>query len=158
MMYEYLQGDSSPWSAYLRVLPESFDTPMFWSKTELKELQISSLKNKIGKSDADDMISTKVLPRLENYASVFYPPGVSRLSKKDALALAHRMGSTIMAYSFDLDNDDSDEELPDADDEWVEDRDGSMLGMVPMADILNADAEFNVSCSCCGASLKSIVC
>jgi hypothetical protein len=49
-----------------------------------------------------------------------------------------------MAYAFDLENDDDEEQ--EGEDEWVEDKDGKVLmGMVPMADILNADAEFNVS-------------
>jgi SET domain-containing protein 6 len=48
-----------------------------------------------------------------------------------------------MAYAFDLDN--ANEESEDEEDGWVEDREGkTMLGMVPMADILNANAEFNV--------------
>jgi hypothetical protein len=52
------------------------------------------------------------------------------------------MGSTIMAYAFDLENEDGHEE--NEEEEWVEDKDGkTMMGMVPMADILNADAEFN---------------
>jgi SET domain-containing protein 6 len=49
-----------------------------------------------------------------------------------------------MAYAFDLDN--GNEESDNEEDGWVEDRDGkTMLGMVPMADILNANADFNVS-------------
>ncbi|CRK44671.1 hypothetical protein BN1723_019516, partial [Verticillium longisporum] len=46
-----------------------------------------------------------------------------------------------MAYAFDLENDDENENEEDG---WVEDREGrTMLGMVPMADTLNANAEFN---------------
>jgi SET domain-containing protein 6 len=65
------------------------------------------------------------------------------MSDEALLALAHRMGSTIMSYAFDLDNEN--EQSEDEEDGWVEDREGTTpLGMVPMADILNANAEFNV--------------
>lgn len=83
----------------------------------------------------------------------------NRLSEDDLVRLAFRMGSVIMAYAFDLEKDDDDDDEAAArrqaetgeaddddedDDEWVEDREGkTMLGMVPMADILNADASFN---------------
>lgn len=50
------------------------------------------------------------------------------------------MGSTIMAFAFDLETDDED----DGEDGWVEDGEGkSLMGMVPMADVLNADAHSN---------------
>ena len=45
-----------------------------------------------------------------------------------------------MAYAFDIEAEDESEE----EDGWVEDKESRTLGMVPMADILNADAEFNV--------------
>ena len=54
------------------------------------------------------------------------------------------MGSTIMAYAFDLDNEE--EEAEEDEDGWVVDKDAQkMMGMVPMADVLNANADFNVS-------------
>jgi len=52
------------------------------------------------------------------------------------------MGSAIMAYAFDLEKDDEEDEQQQ--EEWIEDREGlTQMGMVPMADMLNADAEFN---------------
>ncbi len=45
-----------------------------------------------------------------------------------------------MAYAFDLEAEDEGEE----EDGWVEDKEDKTLGMVPMADMLNADAEYNV--------------
>ncbi|ORY72104.1 SET domain-containing protein [Pseudomassariella vexata] len=143
MIYEYLQGDSSRWKPYFDILPESFDTLMFWSDKELQDLQASAITAKIGKDEADNMFRAKVLPVIEQHASIFYPPGSDRLSEDLLMVLAHRMGSTIMAYAFDMEND---EEEPDEEneDEWMEDKDGRLLmGMVPMADILNADAQFN---------------
>lgn len=145
MVYEYLQGENSPWKPYLDVLPQEFDTLMFWSEQELHELQASAITFKIGKDEADNMFRAKVLPVIEEYPHVFYPPGSQTLSEAQLMMLAHRMGSTIMAYAFDLENDNDDADSEN-DDGWVEDRDGKiMMGMVPMADILNADAQFNVS-------------
>jgi SET domain-containing protein 6 len=144
MVYEYLQGDQSRWKPYFDVLPEEFNTPMFWSERELSEFQASAVPSKIGKDEADNMFRAKVLPVVEEHAGIFYSEGTQRLSEGQLMALAHRMGSTIMAYAFDLENDE-DEPNEENEDEWMEDRDGKiMMGMVPMADILNADASFNV--------------
>lgn len=147
MIYEYLQGGNSRWRPYLDVLPDQFETLMWWSDHELGELQASSIVPKIGKDEADGMFRAKVLPVVEEHAHVFYPDGSAKLTEDQLMTLAHRMGSTIMAYAFDLENDDEEAD-PENEDEWIEDKDGVlMMGMVPMADILNADAEFNVSLS-----------
>ncbi|KAI1078686.1 SET domain-containing protein [Whalleya microplaca] len=144
MIYEYLQGDSSRWKPYFEVLPSEFETLMWWSDQELDELQASAIISKVGKEEADGMFRSKVLPVIDQHAAVFYPQGSSKLSEAQLMLLAHRMGSTIMAYAFDLENDDDEEEDPENEDEWMEDKEGKlMMGMVPMADILNADAEFN---------------
>jgi SET domain-containing protein 6 len=145
MLYEHLQGEASKWKPYLDILPRTFDTPIFWTEDELKELRGTCLtEEKIGRKESDKILRSRILPVVTHHEDVFYTEGATQLSEDELLALAHRMGSTIMAYAFDLDN-----EKEDSDNEeegWVEDRDGkSMLGMVPMADILNADAEFNVS-------------
>ncbi|KAI0115588.1 SET domain-containing protein [Nemania sp. FL0031] len=142
MIYEYLQGERSRWQRYFDVLPTEFDTLMWWSDKELDGLQTSAIVAKIGKDDADSMFRARVLPIVEKNPDVFYPEGARRLSEDELILLAHRIGSTIMAYAFDLENDE--EEDQENEDEWVEDREGKILmGMVPMADILNADAEFN---------------
>lgn len=141
MMYEFLRGDASSWKPYFDVLPETFETPMFWSDEELSHLQASALQSKIGKMDAETMFRSAVLPVIRQNPELFVSS--ADRSDEELIALAHRMGSTIMAYAFDLENEEEDEE---GQDEWVEDREGkSTMGMVPMADILNADAEFNVS-------------
>ena len=141
MMYEFLLGDKSAWKPYFDVLPESFDTPMFWSENELRELQASATVGKIGREAADDMFRGTLLPPIRANPDVF--AGASERSDEELVMLAHRMGSTIMAYAFDLENDEDEDEDEDG---WVEDREGkAMMGMVPMADIMNADAEFNVS-------------
>ncbi|KAH7220627.1 UV-endonuclease UvdE-domain-containing protein [Fusarium oxysporum] len=138
MIYEYLQGESSKWKPYFDVLPSSFDTPMFWSDNELDQLQASHMRHKIGKADAENMFQKTLLPIIRSNAEIF---NAGNKTDAELIEIAHRMGSTIMAYAFDLENDEEEEEEADG---WVEDRDGkSMMGMVPMADILNADAEFN---------------
>ncbi|KND92016.1 Ribosomal lysine N-methyltransferase 4, partial [Tolypocladium ophioglossoides CBS 100239] len=139
LMYEHLEGESSAWKPYLDVLPETFDTPMFWSDDELSNLQGSALRHRIGKADAEGMFRANLLPAIRRNPGVFRCSG--HYSDADLIQLAHRMGSTIMAYAFDLESGaDSDAD----EDGWVEDREGKLLmGMVPMADILNADAEFN---------------
>ncbi|EGX94239.1 SET domain-containing protein RMS1 [Cordyceps militaris CM01] len=147
LLYEHLQRDADAtgaacrWRPYLDVLPAAFATPMFWSPAELGALQASPAVAKVGRESADNMFRGILLPAVRAHAHVF--AGSERLSDEQIVALAHRMGSTIMAYAFDLDKEEDEDE--DGEDGWVEDRDGkALMGMVPMADILNADAEFNV--------------
>ncbi|KAH7368632.1 SET domain-containing protein RMS1 [Plectosphaerella cucumerina] len=143
LLYEFLRGDASRWKPYFDVLPEQFDTPIFWSEDELKELEGTSLTaEKVGKNESDTMLRQKILPVVFDNAAIFFPGGTPTMSEDDVLRLAHRMGSTIMAYAFDLENEDDEPE--EGEDGWVEDREGQvMLGMVPMADTLNANADFN---------------
>lgn len=139
LIYEHFQGENSQWKPYLDVLPEAFDTPMFWNDAELAELQASATRSKIGRESAEATFRTKLVPAVRTNPGVF--PGSEGLNDEGLIALAHRMGSTIMAYAFDLENEHEEEENEDG---WVEDREGKeLMGMVPMADILNADAEFN---------------
>ncbi|KAH7008682.1 UV-endonuclease UvdE-domain-containing protein [Ilyonectria destructans] len=140
MIYEYLQGDMSSWKPYFDVLPSTFDTPMFWSEEELGQLQSSHMRSKIGKASAEEMFRGRLLPIIRKNVGLF--PSSESKNDEELVEVAHKMGSTIMAYAFDLEKDEEAEE--DETDGWVEDRDGkSLMGMVPMADILNADAEFN---------------
>ncbi|ROW09279.1 hypothetical protein VPNG_05826 [Cytospora leucostoma] len=150
-------GAKSPWKPYLDVLPtaDQFGTPMFWTPEELSELQASPVASKVGKEEAEDMIRSKILPVVKEHEDVFYPSSSSsdspKLSEEELVKLAFRMGSVIMAYAFDLEKDADDEkkskngdEDDEDEDEWEEDHEGkTMLGMVPMADMLNADAAFN---------------
>lgn len=147
LVYEHLQGEKSLWKPYLDVLPTIFDTPMFWTEDELRELQASSVVSKVGKAEADKMIRSKILPVIRGHEDIFFPAGTETLSDEELLRLAHAMGSAVMAYAFDLEKDDDDGNSNETEeDEWIEDKEGIiMMGMVPMADILNADAEFNVS-------------
>lgn len=145
MVYEFLQGSSSRWHTYFDVLPQQFDTLMFWHDDELSQLQASAIRSKIGKDDADEMFRNKVAPVVREHADAFYPPGATRLTDEEVIRLAHRMGSIIMAYAFELEKEDDDDDDDEEADGWAADKEGMMaMGMVPMADMLNADAEFNV--------------
>lgn len=146
LIHEFLLGAASKWAPYLSILPQGpadFDTPMFWNDDELAELQASPVVAKVGRDEAESMIRTKILPVIRTHAAAFFPTGSQPLNDDELIQLAFRMGSVIMAYAFDLEKEDEDEEVEEAD-EWVEDREGhSTLGMVAMADVLNADASFN---------------
>lgn len=142
LVYEFLHLNTSPWRPYLDVLPKTFETPMFWDERELTELQASPLLRRIGRHSAEEAFRKLLLPILHKNADLFFDAIEQQPTDDRLIALMHRIGSTIMAYAFDLEKDDEDEQ--DNEDGWTEDREGQVLGMVPMADMLNADAEFNV--------------
>ncbi|KAK4501206.1 hypothetical protein PRZ48_007013 [Zasmidium cellare] len=142
MVLEHLTGPASPWKPYFDILPENFDTLMFWTDDELKYLEGSAVVNKIGKEGADETFTEQVIPVIGKVIKTESLPG---LSNEELLALCHRMGSTIMSYAFDLESPSKNQE-----DGWEADSDeegdeGEVLpkGMVPMADMLNADADRN---------------
>jgi N-lysine methyltransferase SETD6 len=149
LVYEYLRHDSSPWFPYLQLLPTSFDTLMFWTPAELSELQGSAVVNKIGKEAAQENWNRTLLPTMFNNGALF---PLSTRSPQDRvgelLKLAHMAGSMIMAYAFDIEADDSDDPEEDpaegADSDLTDDdEENPAKGMVPFADLLNADAHRN---------------
>lgn len=143
LMYEFLQAEKSRWWPYINVLPSTFDTPMFWTPSEISQLQASSIVGKIGRAAAEKMFRKRIIPAIQKSPEVFVPAGADPPTAELLMELAHVAGSVIMAYAFNLENDDDENEAED--EEWVEDVSRNVMGMVPMADILNADAEFNVS-------------
>lgn len=151
MMYEYLQSARSKWVPYFRVLPTRFDTLMFWSPAELQELQASAIVEKIGKQGADETILESIAPIVRGNPALFPPVNGLASYEGDAgaaalLELAHVMGSLIMAYAFDIEKSEDDEDDADgADDDYMTDDEEEQLpkGMVPLADLLNADADRN---------------
>lgn len=145
MIYEYLRGDASPWKPYFDVLPAHFDTLMFWSDNELAELQASAVTRKIGKDSANEMFNETIIPLIRRHSNVFFPdPDTAQgVSDGDLLALAHRMGSTIMAYAFDIEPDPSTKEVDEEGYASDEEDEALPKGMVPLADMLNADADRN---------------
>ena len=145
MIYEYLLREDSAWSAYFQVLPTSFDTLMFWSESELSELQASAIVNRIGKQDVEESVLELVAPIIRSNPTLFPPlEGLSSYDGADGnnalLGLAHKMGSLIMAYAFDIEDDAQDGNDEDG---YVTDDEQLPKGMVPLADLLNADADLN---------------
>lgn len=151
MIYEYLQGAQSKWASYFRVLPSRFDTLMFWSSADLAELQASAIVDKIGKQGADESILGSIAPIVKANLNLF--PPVNGLTSYDGdagtavlLELAHMMGSLIMAYAFDIEKaEEDDDEAEGSNDGYMTDDEEEQLskGMVPLADLLNADADRN---------------
>lgn len=144
MIHEHLQGDKSPWAPYFSVLPSNFDTLMFWSDSELSELQASAILKQIGKADAEKSIVDMVVPIVRAHPELFPPTNAGVLSfegengVKKLVELAHRMGSLIMAYGFDIEKPDEDGEGEDG---YITDEEEQLpKGMVPLADFLNGDA------------------
>lgn len=143
MLFEYQQAQNSKWAPYFDVLPADFDSLMFWSEAELKALQGSAVVNKIGKASADATFEEQILPLVYQHVQAF---NAQSLSNDQLLALCHRMGSTIMSYAFDFEKAGAGSD--DEQEEWEEDsEDGSgpvlPKGMVPLADMLNANADLN---------------
>lgn len=132
----------SKWSPYLAVLPQQLDSLVFWSDSETRELQASAVVNKIEKAKAEGMFAKHITPlRLENCDN----------------ELCHRVASIIMAYAFDIPEKvlgitNSDAPNEQDGDELVSDDEvdePTVLSMVPLADMLNADAERNNVRLCC---------
>lgn len=148
IIHEYLRQDASPWAPYFRVLPTEFDTLMFWNPAELAELQGSAVVHKIGRSSVEETWRTTILPVMLSHPDLF-PTGAGTASESTAelIRLAHMAGSLIMAYAFDIDRDE--DRSPHAgdrssDDEFEDDdEDEPLKGMIPWADMLNADADRN---------------
>ncbi|KAF2823872.1 SET domain-containing protein [Ophiobolus disseminans] len=149
MLYEYTNGPASNWAPYFSVLPTEFNTLMFWSDDELAELQASAVVNKIGKEAADEAFTEQLLPVIKEFANIFFAGDVrakqraGEMRDERNMSLMHKMGSLIMAYAFDVEPATP---RKDVDDEgFAEEEEDEALpkGMVPLADMLNADADRN---------------
>ncbi|KAN0091574.1 hypothetical protein V8E55_005140 [Tylopilus felleus] len=105
------------WGPYMRTLPTAFDTPMFWSPEDLKELQGTSVIDKIGRDDAERAYSEQLLPAIKKFPTLFPPPHHSKWYTLDAY---HRAGSRILSRSFTVSRW--------TDDDKVEERDGEVGG------------------------------
>ncbi|KAI4606118.1 hypothetical protein J4E80_010326 [Alternaria sp. BMP 0032] len=147
MLYEYHNGSASNWAPYFAVLPTEFNTLMFWSEDELAELQASAVVTKIGKEGADEAFTEQLLPVIEEFAEIVFS-GDARAKDKakemrspENLELMHKMGSLIMAYAFDVEPATPSKEVDE--EGFAEEEEDAALpkGMVPLADMLNADAD-----------------
>lgn len=122
---------------------------MFWTSEEIRELQGSAVVHKIGKEAAEQTWSDTILPAMLDHRELFPLPFDNTEARKIRLVqLAHTAGSIIMAYAFDIDTDGLDESDPDAADAHgsdltEDDEDNAAKGLVPLADMLNADAHRN---------------
>ena len=150
LIYEYLRGPDSPWYSYLQVLPQEgeFDTLIWWDVDQLHELQASAIKDKIGRADAFEMFYNEIFPVIEGNQDVFDIANLSegcdrRETSERLISLANRMASTIMAYAFDIECNDN-EKYADEDGYITDEEEANQQkAMLPMADMLNADAKFN---------------
>ena len=144
-MYEDGKGQHSAWWPYLNILPVTFDTPIFWSPSELEELQGSAVRNKIGKKEADKLFIEELLPVVQADSEAFGCHATSFTGPhavEKFLQICHRTATLVHAYSFDLDPDvasDAEIEVEDED----EDNEELEKGMVPLADLFNADGDLN---------------
>jgi SET domain-containing protein 6 len=141
MLSESLRKDSK-WAPYFAVLPRELDSLVFWSEPEIKELQASAVVTKIGKGTAEEMFTQHIAPLgLDNYS----------------IEMCHRVASVIMAYAFDIPEEKTtgtmdDNEGSEGGDDLVsddEEEEKTVLSMVPLADMLNADADRNNARLCC---------
>ncbi|KAJ4302737.1 Ribosomal lysine N-methyltransferase 4 [Kalmusia sp. IMI 367209] len=149
MLYEYLNNDASNWAPYFRILPSEFNTLMFWQEDELAELQASAVVHKIGRQSADETFKSQLIPVIKEFAEVIFagdtraPERAAEMESPENVQLMHKMGSLIMAYAFDVEPAQSQKEV-DEEGYASEDEDEALpKGMVPMADMLNADADRN---------------
>ena len=134
--------NNSKWAPYLAVLPRHLDSLVFWSELEIQELQASTVVHKIERGKAETMFSQHIAPLgLDNYDT----------------EMCHQVASIIMAYAFDIpektadvanrdfaDEQDGDELVSDD-----EEDEPTVLSMIPLADMLNADADRNNVRLCC---------
>lgn len=153
------------WGPYLSILPSSFDTPMFWTDSEVEELKGTSIPNKIGKEEATAGYVEKVRPYIEQHAKIFLGTLANEagaLEKYYSLEQFHIMGSRILSRSFhvkngknkddrgngdrsgegDGENGEGDDSSDDSDEEGAEEDESiDNISMIPMADMLNARYE-----------------
>ena len=110
------------------VLPKEFDTPMFWTDEELKELKGTEVVSRIGKVKSEEQYNQIILPLLAAHPELFD-------ITKCGLGAFHIMGSLVLAYSFGRTNS------PDEEDE--DESTKVDIAMVPLADMLNANPQLN---------------
>lgn len=123
---------------------------MFWAPEELSELQASAVVHKIGKREAEESFRERLWPVVRRHVEVFRDADFSLGSVESFVGAAHRMGSIIMSYSFDLEilrpssspSPPDSENPPDEEEEEGEEA-GYYKAMVPLADMLNADPALN---------------
>jgi N-lysine methyltransferase SETD6 len=141
LLYERALGAESKWAPYVAILPQEFDTPIFWTADELAELQACDVVNQIGREEMDSLFQKHVVPLvLASPSSFGFDANDNDLERKIYYQL-HVCASILMAYAFDLNKEEGDGD----EDEDKEPEFPHVTALVPPADILNADEEHNVS-------------
>ena len=146
LIYEDGKGDESLWSPYLNILPCKLDTLIFWSEEELSELQGSTVLQKIGKQDAEEFFRETLWRIVKANVSHFgrHQETFQASHGIDCfVTMAHRMASLIFAYGFDLNLADTTDSDIETEDESNAMSPASTKSMIPLADLLNADADLN---------------
>lgn len=118
------------------------DSLVFWSEEELKELQASAVVHKVGKAQAESEFKEQILPL-----------GIC----DGSVEAFHLVASTIMAYAFDIPEEDAEVE-DTASDDFVADEEKITLAMIPLADMLNSDAELKnarLFCDCTDLEMRA---
>ncbi|KAJ6264831.1 hypothetical protein Dda_0984 [Drechslerella dactyloides] len=141
VMYENSLPDSK-WRTYLDNLPREFDTLMYWTDDELKELEGSAVLGKVGKQEAIIFYQTEIMVFAEARKDVFEGIDMS-------LETFHMVGSWVMAFATDLDKpsdgrdthaDAMDEDDDDEDDEEFDSL-NTYKALVPFANFVPGDCE-----------------
>ncbi|EJD02658.1 SET domain-containing protein [Fomitiporia mediterranea MF3/22] len=167
MMWEECRWTDSKWCGYFNILPRAFDTPMFWTGDELKELDGTDVLGKIGKEQAERDYYEILNPAVRTRPDLFDPGHIASFY---SLENYHVMGSRILSRSFhvekwkeqtpgsqsrasselhengdcmDIDDESSNLSAVGAENGGDDDSDDeaenpSDIAMVPMADMLNA--------------------
>ncbi|KAI8578436.1 hypothetical protein K450DRAFT_246787 [Umbelopsis ramanniana AG] len=135
LMYE-LKSENSFWKPYLDILPNIFDTPMFWEEKDIDELAGTGVPDKIGRDDAENLFKSTIQPIIKSHPDVF-DENVHNLN------LFHICGSLIMAYSFHDELTPKPSSKGDEEEEDDEEEEEGIIAMVPMADMLNHRTGFN---------------
>ncbi|KAK4687811.1 N-lysine methyltransferase SETD6, partial [Tremellales sp. Uapishka_1] len=158
MMWETERGEASRWGGYLKSMPTTFDTPMFWSEEERRELTGTDIEgelywdtrsskrgahggvDRIGKEDAEKDYHERLVPVLRAHPELF-PSGSANFS----LDAFHLQGSRILSRSFTIPiskaGGPSESTAAEEDDSDDEDEEEEIAVMIPMADMLNAGYE-----------------
>lgn len=140
IMLELSLGKSSRWKPYLDILPTKFDTLMYWSADEQKELDGCDILQRIGKDEAEAMFRKKVLNFVRSNRELFSVGDLDEIQlERYVINRAHWTASAVMAYAFDLDPRVRSSSVASE----VEGNQELPKGMVPMADMLNADGDRN---------------
>ncbi|KAI5956444.1 RKM4 [Candida jiufengensis] len=167
LSYEIRHKDKSKWKDYLKILPScksDFNQLMFWDSNELNMLQPSYILERIGKDSAK-----KMFEQIKKIIEELKITELQDLTFDEYNIIA----TLIMSYSFDVELTDDEEnqlineqlktdsqedklahenhntnEIQEIEDDETKEEisillDGNLKSMVPLADTLNADTNYN---------------